>query len=371
MKTNLAIQKVKTALTLIIVGSLIGMTMAADKSHGLSKKESDQKHAGQIEESVESPLKRKMHAYRHKILYQSCPKDNDEIFIMNADGSGQVNLTKTPEIDEFYPHASPDGRQLTFMAINKKENPVIRRVYVMDIDGKNRRLIAENARQACWRGDGKVISYLRADRGAHKQFQHGKSDLFFYEVATDKRWPHPNEEVRGLWNICWTPDNKRILTSVAGGLGYGHAIVALGVDNNKVVTLRESNGQTGDYQCRPDISPDGKRVSWVKEDFWVKWWIEVCDIDLEKDSPSLSNCRYVVNSPGKESYHPDWSPDSRYIVYSWGPHASRMKGSGQEVETIANGWDIWGVDPNEPDNVIQLTINGKSNKEPDWVFVAE
>jgi len=65
MKTNLAIQKVKTVLALIIVGSLIGMTIAADKSHGLSKKEPDQKHTGQIEESVESPLKRKMHAYRH------------------------------------------------------------------------------------------------------------------------------------------------------------------------------------------------------------------------------------------------------------------------------------------------------------------
>lgn len=371
MRMNPAMQNAKTAMVLIIVGSLMGMTMAVDQGDGLSNKEPDQTYIGEIEGAGENSLKKRMHAYRHKIVYQSCPQDNDEIFIMNANGSAQVNLSQTPEIDEFYPHASPDGKRLTFMAINKKEKPAVRRVYVMDIDGSNRRLIAENAKQACWRGDGKVIAYLRADRGAHQQFQYGKSDLFFYEVATGKRWQHPNKEVRGLWNICWVPNNKWILTSVGGALGYGHAIIALGVDNDKVVTIRKSDGQAGDYQCRPDISPDGKRVSWVKEDFWVRWWIEVCDIDLEKDSPSLSNCRYVVNSPGKESYHPDWSPDGRYIVFSWGPHANRMKGSGQEVETIADGWDIWVVDANEPDNVIQLTANSKSNKEADWVFVAE
>lgn len=363
--------KFKAAIVLIIIGSFTGLTMAVDNSDPLSKKEPGKGNTGQKEGTVENTLKRRMQACRHKILYQSCPKDNNEIFIMNADGSGQLNLTKTPEINEFYPHASPDGKRLTFMAINKNEDPAVRRVYMMDIGGSNRRLIAENAKQACWRGDGKVIAYLRADPGAHKQFQYGKSNLFFYDVASGRRWPHPNEEISGLWNICWSPNNKWILTSVAGGLGYGHAIVALGADNNKVVTIRESDGQAGDYQCRPDISPDGKLISWVKEDFWVKWWIEVCDIDLDKASPSVSNCRYIVNSPGKESYHPDWSPDGRYIVFSWGPRANRMKGSGQEVETIADGWDIWVVDANEPDNMIRLTFNSKSNKEADWVFVAD
>ena len=38
---------------------------------------------------------------------------------------------------------------------------------------------------------------------------------------------------------------------------------------------------------------------------------------------------------------------------------------------LVDGWDIWVVDPNEPDNLIQLTSNGKSNKEADWVFVAK
>ena len=30
-----------------------------------------------------------------------------------------------------------------------------------------------------------------------------------------------------------------------------------------------------------------------------------------------------------------------------------------------DGWDILVVDPNEPDNLIKLTSNGKSNKEAD------
>ncbi len=42
-------------------------------------------------------------------------KDNWELYLMNADGSDPVNLTRTPDLDEMYSHASPDGTKICFV----------------------------------------------------------------------------------------------------------------------------------------------------------------------------------------------------------------------------------------------------------------
>ena len=75
----------------------------------------------------------------YKIVYETL-RENDgeenwELFIMNADGSNQVNLTQTPDLDEMYAHASPDGTKLCFVVdegTNRRDK--VRSVYYMNID---------------------------------------------------------------------------------------------------------------------------------------------------------------------------------------------------------------------------------------------
>ena len=45
-----------------------------------------------------------------KIAFMSNRDGNDEIYVMNADGSGQTRLTNNPA-DDFYPVWSPAGRR--------------------------------------------------------------------------------------------------------------------------------------------------------------------------------------------------------------------------------------------------------------------
>src|SRR4051794_3517511 len=49
-----------------------------------------------------------------KIAYETYLDNNWEIFVMNADGSGQINLTKTPNVHEHYPQVSPDGTKICY-----------------------------------------------------------------------------------------------------------------------------------------------------------------------------------------------------------------------------------------------------------------
>ncbi len=48
-----------------------------------------------------------------KIVYETYRetegRENWELYMMNADGSNQINLTNTSDLDEMYPHVSPDG----------------------------------------------------------------------------------------------------------------------------------------------------------------------------------------------------------------------------------------------------------------------
>jgi len=93
-----------------------------------------------------------------KIVYETYRKtdgqENWELYIMNADGSNAVNLTNTPDVNEMYPHASPDGKKICFVADELVETEKVRNVYYMNIDGTSRVKVADNARQPCWSPDG-------------------------------------------------------------------------------------------------------------------------------------------------------------------------------------------------------------------------
>ena len=88
-----------------------------------------------------------------KIVYETYRetngKENWELCLINADGSNPVNLTNTPNANEMYPHASPDGTKVCCVVDEIVSNKKVRNVYYMNIDGSNRVKVADNARQPC------------------------------------------------------------------------------------------------------------------------------------------------------------------------------------------------------------------------------
>ncbi len=292
-----------------------------------------------------------------KILFETY-RDTDgvenwELYQMNADGSDQVNLTRTPDLDEMYPHASPDGTKISFVVDEGRGRDKVRSVYYMNIDGTGRVKVATNARQACWSPDGESIAYLRGEYDRYSTREYATSELVIYNLQSAEHKPHPNTSLHHIYAICWSPDGNWFFAAVHGGMEYSDTVLAFDADGTRVFDL-EKWGVRG---CRPDLSRDGKRMTWGETD----WDLCVGDIDLSGPEPKVYNVQKIVEClRAAKVYYVDFSPDGKYIAFSFGPSSG-----GQQVGGKARGWNICVTDLTG--KWVKITTDGSHNKEPDWV----
>ena len=76
-----------------------------------------------------------------KIAFTSFRDGNEEIYVMNSDGSGQANLTNNAAGDQF-PSFSADGSKIAFASDRDGFNNAI---YVMNSDGSAATNLTNNA----------------------------------------------------------------------------------------------------------------------------------------------------------------------------------------------------------------------------------
>jgi Tol biopolymer transport system component len=317
------------------------------------------------EEPIPSPeLLQELKKYPHKIVHESFRDGNWELYVINADGSNPVNLTHTPDLDELYPKASPDGTLICFCCDEGKGDAKVRNLYLMKIDGSGRKKIADNAREPCWSSDGKQIAFLKGEFETFSYQDFATKGIFMYDLKSGETREHPNKKINHLYTLNWPTEGKWFVATVHGGMGFRHSILALEANGDGVFDLKLGG-------CRPDVRFDGKQISWGHGDCAVG----VADLDLSGSTPKATNVRNAMLSKQPvETYHVDWSPDGKYIAFSYGPRLVKknLKGLVAEFPGVeAPDWNICVVDTAHKDRWAMLTTDGKSNKEPDWVFVKE
>lgn len=308
-----------------------------------------------------------------KIAYECYVENNWEIFVMNADGSDPVNLTRTPKVHEHYPQISPDATKIAFAVDEGEGRDAVRSLYVMDIDGQNRRKLADHAREAFWSPDSKVIGFLPQEFPKFNVMDYYTKGMCFYDLATGKIEPHVNStNLFHLYNPSWSANGKWIVATVHAGMKVDHAILLIEAHGSRIINLKIPG-------CRPCFSPDGKQVAWGVGDHEIG----VGAIDLDAEQPAITRWQVRVKDPVNETYHVDWSPDSKYLCFSRGPaskgdpaKAGTFLSACEIVGVYAAGWDLCAVSAEREAlldlgtateaDFFMLTTNGCSNKEPAW-----
>ena len=125
-----------------------------------------------------------------------------EIYVMDADGTNQTQLTNNNDDDE-HPTWSPDGQRIAF-CLTEMETLEI---YVMDADGKNQTQLTQQQRrrlEPSWSPDGQRIAF----------------DLTATETLRSMSWmptepTRPNSQTTTTTTSpAWSPDGQRIAFNV-------------------------------------------------------------------------------------------------------------------------------------------------------------
>ena len=317
--------------------------------------------AGLAANADEENLRQELKKLPYRIVFETQREGNWKLFMMNADGSNPVSLTGTPGANELYPHVSPDGTKICFVVDEKVGKAKRRDVTMMNLDGTGRTLVAKSGRDPFWAPDGKHIVYLKDEVEQLVYTDYATKGVFFYELATGKQRQHVNPELYHLYNICSLPDCKWFVSTVHAGMGFKHGILAIEAEGTTVQNL-------GIPGCRPDVSPDGKKIAWGAGDCVLK----VGDLELVDGKWKVTHDRPVVTSEKPiHIYHIDWSPDGKYVAFSRGPSKHAMGFAPEMIGIKAEGWNICVADAAKTNCWVPITNDGKSNKEPDWVPAAE
>jgi Tol biopolymer transport system component len=235
-----------------------------------------------------------------QIAFISDRDGSPEIYVMNADGSGQTRLTINSAY-EFDPVWSPDGARIAFSS-NLEGNEDI---YLMYADGSGLvRLTHDLAadRNPAWSPDGTQIVFV-SQRDAIPGFEGPPQELYVMN-SDGSRQTRLTHNTTSDYCPAWSPLNDRIAFSSFFYLYDSVRIDTITTVGSQPAPLIDTPGH--DY-C-PRWSPDGSRIAFV--------------LDYDGDTQNI----FLVNTDGSDltnlTDNPThyrglaWSPDGNWIVFS-------------------------------------------------------
>ena len=265
-----------------------------------------------------------------KIVFASGRDGNREIYLMNPDGTQQVNISRD-KADDVAPIWSPTGEQILF-ASDRDRFLGSWDLYLMDPDGKNVRSVFEKSadrRHPVWSSDGRHIAYTKIERG----------EWFVYIATIDRR----EEEEVAIGSLSdWSPDGSEIVF-LSGAFDEPRRISLLKVRSRKQTFLPFPKVPM--WVRSPVWSPNGEKIAfaWQPEGFEV----ETIYI-MNRDGTEVQQ---IVAPQGASAGEPAWSPEGNALLYV-------QADDGDDTQ-------IFKIDL-ESDETIQLTHIGTGHHLGSW-----
>jgi len=237
-----------------------------------------------------------------RLVFYSDRDGDDEIYLMEADGTGVQQLTNEPGRD-YEPDGSPGGKSVLFAS--QRQDGDNSHLYVMGIDGSDVRQLTFGGvapdRQLDdygeWSPDGDRIVFQRSIIP-----KDGKpyADVWLLDAKTGEE--RPLTDTREFWDS--TPsvsaDGESVLFESNRSADF--EIYRMPLEGGEATRLTESPGPDSSAK----ESPDGKQVAFVSDrdgDF------EVYVMDADG-----SNVRQLTSNAERDGC-PQWSPDGRRLVF--------------------------------------------------------
>ena len=232
-----------------------------------------------------------------KIVFAANRTGNREIYLMNPDGSEQINITRN-KADDVTPAWSPTGESIAFSS----NRDGILDLYLMDPDGGNvRKMFGKSAHRAdpTWSPDGKQIAYQRREQG--KRF------IYIATIESEKE----ERMVIGS-GPDWSPDGNEI--AFLTGFPKRVQISILNVSTGKQKVLFPKPVRPSWMGGGVAWSPSGKKLafSWLHK-APLKDFINMETVyTVNRDGTGLQQ---IIPEAGPKVTSPVWSPQGNEFLY--------------------------------------------------------
>ncbi|MYK16892.1 hypothetical protein F4055_01815 [Candidatus Poribacteria bacterium] len=270
-----------------------------------------------------------------KILFTSVRDGNYEVYIMNTDGSHQVNLTQN-RADDFQAVWAPTGEQILFVS---DRDGGTHDLYLMNPDGSDIRRVFKRKRRInrsnpSWAPDGKQIAYSVRDWNC------SRSIIYIATLGKEKEM----EFVMDATDPAWSPDGSGIACSIEERLTF--------------VNLRT--------RARKQFLPK-KAIQWQRHSSWSatshqlvfsgnnhavpvdrqqrnEWMDKNTIFIINRNGTGL---RQLVDEAGPYAWSPELSPDGREVLYTQGINGAHQilkinVHSGRRTRLTDNIWNFGG-----------------------------
>jgi TolB protein len=208
------------------------------------------------------------------VVWASEQDGNLDIFRMRADGSGPVNLTRHPGTDG-HPKVSPDGRRIYFNS-NRSSDPATfargymdrehnHEIYSMTLDGGDVRRITDLPDWDTYpaiSSDGRHLLWRRVTATGGKSESGRNSEVFRMDLESGEMRNVTDHQSFDGWP-AWSPDGGRIAyaSNRASDAPDAFDIYVANADGSNPVRVTFGSGEagTGSY-TKPSFSADGRRI---------------------------------------------------------------------------------------------------------------
>ena len=252
-----------------------------------------------------------------RISFISDRDGNEEIYVMNADGSDVARLTHTDGHIVGYPRWSPDGQRIAFTSDQNGNNDI----YVVNADGSGlTQLTHSDSSDAdpAWSPDGQRIAFTSGRLG----------DIYSYLAnAADSGFTRGSVQIIGAAGIYLVNADGSGLTKLTDDSGTDFA-PRWSPDGQRIVFVSDRDGDPDIYmmnadgpgltqlthsrqlELSPGWSPDGQRITFYKWPLDGKLEMYTMNAD---GSGLITQLTHSVEIKSFHSF-PVFSPDGQHVV---------------------------------------------------------
>jgi Tol biopolymer transport system component len=313
-----------------------------------------------------------------RIAFVSNRDGNPEIYTMNADGSAPTRLTDHPEVDA-HPAWSPDGTRIAFTRyaqITLPDGTVDRDadIHVMNADGTGLTNLSRSPGtfelDPTWSPDGSRLAFVRAGDQLPRIWTMNADGSGLVALTT-------TGGAIGDWHPSWSPDGRRVLFDRIGCASSDPGgIYAVTTDGSATVSTVRTAEQEILFQ--PSTAPDQARIAYQSISTTNRATLIEClvllallAIDLTSDglTIALGPAEVVVaNADGTApASFPSGELQALASALTWAPDGRRLAFASGQQETFADA-DIHVLDTATGTTSNITNSPDASDHSPDWQF---